>query len=137
VIERKPTGPIALNTCYVAQVDIADTAHAIVAVFNSFWAAILARLTADEAQAGYRRINARVASAFPIPRPGPATDRLISFSRQAHDYGHITAGDLDDAVADALDLPATVRRSLRDLAPDFRTRPSRRTRTASLVAPPG
>jgi hypothetical protein len=111
---------VPLNTCYTVTIGDSDTALAVAAVFNSIWCAALARVTADEAQAGYRRINARVASAFPIPLPGAATDRLVSLSRLAHEHAAADPDDLDDAVAEALDLPVGCRDSLRKLAADLR-----------------
>jgi hypothetical protein len=137
VIERDATSPVPLNTCYTARFKAKETAYVVSAVFNSVWCGVLARLTADEAQAGYRRINARVVSGFPIPESGAATDQLVTLSRQAHDHGDVTAGDLDDAVANALDLPAAIRNSLRRLAHDFPSRPSRRARATSLVPASG
>ncbi len=107
---------IPLNTCYTARTPDRGTALLIAAVLNSVWSAALAHVTADEARGGYRRINLRVAGAFPIPPSGTATDALISLSTQAHEHNDVAAGDLDDAVAEAFHLPAAVRRSIRNLA---------------------
>ncbi|MBI4502773.1 MAG: N-6 DNA methylase [Gemmatimonadetes bacterium] len=107
---------VPLNTCYTLGTGDRDTALAIAAVFNSVWCAALARVTADEARGGYRRINVRVAAAFPVPPFGPGTLRLASLSASAHERTDVSADDLDEAVADAFDLPAAVRQTLRSLA---------------------
>jgi hypothetical protein len=107
---------VPLNTCYVAAVPDRDTALAITAVFNSTWAAASALATADEARGGYRRINARVSGTFPVPARGPATSALCALSAAAHDGHYPHQDDLDDAVADALGLPADTRDRLRRLA---------------------
>jgi len=111
---------IPVNTCYTLGTGDRDTALMIAAVLNSVWCAALASLTADEARGGYRRINGRVAGAFPVPLFEPATHRLATLSASAHERAGISADDLDDAVADAFDLPPAVRRTLRALAPDRR-----------------
>lgn len=107
---------VPLNTCYVAVAPDRDTALAITGVFNSTWAAASALATADEARGGYRRINARVSGAFPVPARGPATAALCALSAAAHDGNHPGQDDLDDAVAEALGLPSAVRAALRRLA---------------------
>jgi hypothetical protein len=107
---------IPLNTCYTVSISDGDVALTVAAVFNSTWCSALARVTADEAQAGYRRINARVASGFPVPVAGPSTNHLVSLSRRAHESGDVDPGELDEAVADAFGLSAGVRRTLRTLA---------------------
>ena len=107
---------VPLNTCYTLATGDRDTALVMAAVFNSVWCAALARVTADEARGGYRRINVRVAAAFPVPPLGAATRHLASLSASAHERTGVSADDLDDAVADAFDLPSSVRQTLRSLA---------------------
>jgi hypothetical protein len=116
VLDADATSAVALNTCYVLTALDRGTALIISAVFNSTWSAVIAHYSADEAQAGYRRINARVASGFPIPFPGPSATHLAAFSAHAHEQPGFSQGDLDDAVAVALDLPGSVRTALRSLA---------------------
>jgi hypothetical protein len=125
-IARRPTAAVLeacglpravpLNSCYTVCTPDRETALLIAGVFNSVWCHALASVTADEARGGYRRINLRVASGFPIPPSKPATESVISLSARAHEHGDINAVDLDDAVAAAFDLPAGIRRTLRALA---------------------
>ena len=107
---------IPLNTCYALAAPDRETALVIAAVFNSVWCAALAHGIADEARNGFRRINARVVSAFPIPLANAATRRLLTLSIALHEQPEDFPDDLDEAVADALDLPAGIRHTLRSLA---------------------
>ena len=106
---------VPLNTCYVAGAPDRETALAIAAVMNSTWARAAAVAAADEARGGYRRINARVAGTFPVPGAGPATAALCALSAAAHLGQLPTQDDLDEAVADALQLSAPTRAALRQL----------------------
>jgi hypothetical protein len=118
VLDGNTRAMVPLNTCYVLPISHRPTALIIAAVLNSIWCAVLARHSADEAQAGYRRINARVAAAFPIPFPGPAASALATLSAHAHEHPDFSGQDLDDAVADALDLSSSTRSIIRSLAAD-------------------
>ena len=111
---------VPLNTCYTLSTSECATALVITAVFNSTWGAALARVAADEARGGYRRINVRLVEAFPVPPTGPAYDRLATLSAAAHTTADVALDDLDDAVAEALGLSPTVRQQLRHLAADHR-----------------
>jgi len=72
------------------------------------------RAHADEARGGYRRINARVTGAIPIPDQGPSRTALCDLSFIAHqDPRHVTRQDLDAAVARALGLTERVQERLR------------------------
>jgi hypothetical protein len=125
-IARRPTAvvleacgfptAIPLNTCYSIRTPDRQTALLVAAVLNSTWCAAIARVSADEARGGYRRINVRLASGFPIPAAGPATDDLISLSAQAHERNDPVLDDLDTAVARAYGLSAGTQRVLRALA---------------------
>jgi hypothetical protein len=129
-IARRPTAvaldaggnhqAVPLNTCYTLSAPDDATALVIAAVFNSTWCAALAQSMADEAQNRFRRINTRVVSRIPVPSDGPATRSLITLSIALHEKHDVVSGDLDEAVADALDLPTDVRRVLRSLAQDRR-----------------
>ncbi|MDH3455623.1 MAG: N-6 DNA methylase [Gemmatimonadota bacterium] len=107
---------IPLNTCYVAPFAHRELALTAAAVLNSTWVSALVYATADEARGGYRRINARVAATIPIPTTGAGQRALSALSDRAHRGEHVSQSDLDDAVADALDLSASVRDRLRSLA---------------------
>lgn len=111
---------IPLNTCYVAPAPDRDTAFVVTAVLNSTWARAAALAVADEARGGYRRINARVAGAMPVPPAGPATTELRGLSFAAHDGTLPAQDELDDAVAEALRLTAATREALRHLAQNRR-----------------
>ena len=108
--------PIPLNTCYVCAPPSRALAFVIATVLNSTWSAALARALADEARGGYRRLNARVAGAVPIPGRPRTVKALASVGEAAHGAGGMNQDDLDDVVADALGLTASVRDGLRRLA---------------------
>lgn len=104
---------VPLNTCYVCTPRESEVGLLVAAVLNTTWVHALIRATADEARNGYRRLNARVADSVPIPCSGPATDRVIQLSQRAHDGQPLTPDELDEAVADALDLSGATRGVLR------------------------
>jgi len=101
---------VPLNTVYGIATRTADDAHALAALFNSRWLTALARLVADPARGGFRRFNARVVRALPVPpAEAPAWRALAAAgSRGATD---------DDAVAELYLLDASDRRALAPLAP--------------------
>jgi hypothetical protein len=107
---------IPLNTCYVAAAPDRECALAIAATLNSTWACVQSITSADEARGGYRRINARVASEIAVPHPGAQRKALAELSLQAHIHRNVNVNDLDEAVADALDLSIRTRKALRSLA---------------------
>lgn len=98
---------VPLNSCYVAPFRNRQAALTATAVLNSSWAAALAAVTADEARGGYRRINARVVRSMPTVF-GEWSRTLAALSVRAHESGHVSQRDLDEAVAAALDLPGAV-----------------------------
>ena len=114
---RSPTA-FPLNSCYVSRASDLNTALVIAAVMNSSFAQALVVATADEARGGYRRVNARVASAIPVPESGQASEPLIALSRTYHDRDGFHQGDLDEAVGHALGLPARACQCLRRFAAD-------------------
>ena len=106
-----PPDVVPLNTVYGVATRSADDAHALAALLNSRWLGALAALGADPARGGYRRFNARVVAALPLPpAAAPVWARLVECGRT-----HTTD---DDAVADAFELDAPERRALGRLAPD-------------------
>jgi hypothetical protein len=107
---------VPLNTCYVVSASSATAAFALTAVINSSWTAALAGTVADEARGGYHRFNASVMEAVPVPKALDRQSGLADLARCAHGGVHADQDELDDAVADALRLPGTVRESLRALA---------------------
>jgi hypothetical protein len=107
---------VPLNTCYVAFFDDEWRALAAAAVFNSRLAEVACTLTAAEARGGYRRVNASVAGRLPIPANRARALTLVDLSRRAHHGEPLSRDTLDDAVRDALDLPAATVAVLRGLA---------------------
>ena len=106
-----PADVVPLNTVYGVATRTDDDAFALAALLNSRWLGALAALSADPARGGYRRFNARVIGALPVPSFGaPAWERLVVCGRT-----HTTD---DDCVADAFELDPTERRTLGRLAPD-------------------
>ncbi len=105
---------IPINTCYVARAPDRVSALAIAAVLNTTWAWAAAHATADEAQSGYRRMNARVIGRIPLP-PASARAALADLAARAHRAEHVDQDELDDAVADAFRLTAADRDGLRRL----------------------
>jgi adenine-specific DNA-methyltransferase len=114
--ETEARSAIPLNSCYLAPVTDAKVALVTAATMNSTWARALATACADEARGGYRRINSRVAAQIPIPAAGPKRDRLAEFSRLMHNQTDADNNDVDEMVADALDLSSKTRTALRTLA---------------------
>ena len=111
---------LPLNSCYVSVAPDRHTALTICAVMNSTLSRALVRLTADEARGGYRRVNARIASQIPVPPSGAAVDHLLHMSARYHQGVGFHQSDLDEAVAQALALPAATRDVLCRLAHDHR-----------------
>jgi Eco57I restriction-modification methylase/MmeI, helicase spacer domain len=110
-------GAAPLNSCYVASLPSRRIALVVAGVLNSTWAQILTHLIADEANGGYRRINARVVGSMPIPTGGNASV-VAEHALQAH-HGHaVSQHDLDEAVAAALALTPPTRERLRRFARD-------------------
>ena len=103
---------VPLNTCYVTHTPDRATALTVAMILNTTWARAIALATADEARGGYRRINARVAGQMPVPA-GPTRSALAAFGAAAHRNRHADQDQLDDAVGDALGLPAASRDLLR------------------------
>lgn len=118
VVDETLPEAIPLNSCYVASFPDRDTALVAAAVLNSRWASALGLLLADEARGGYRRFNATVVGAIPLPRTERACDALADLARNAHHGHHVSTAQLDAAVAEALDLPGSVQTDLRRVVDD-------------------
>ncbi|MBI1968092.1 MAG: N-6 DNA methylase [Gemmatimonadetes bacterium] len=106
-----PPDVVPLNTVYGIITRGPRDADALAALFNSRWLSALARLRADPARGGFRRFNAGVVRALPVPRADDSVwDALAALGagRQSD----------DTLVADALHLDATDRRALARLSPD-------------------
>jgi hypothetical protein len=102
---------VPLNTLYGIATREADDALALAAWLNSRWLTALACLRADPARGGFRRFNAGVVRALPVPPAGaPAWATLAALGRQR--------ASADEAVAAVLELDHTDRRALACLAPD-------------------
>src|SRR5438128_3433204 len=104
-------GVVPPNTVYGIATRAADDAYALAALFNSRWLTALARLSADPARGGFRRFNAGVVRALPLPPANPTHWRALA------DQGRANAAD-DDAIADMYELEAADRRALDASAPD-------------------
>lgn len=115
VIVRTSTSPIPLNTCYAMTHSDMHVLHAIACLMNSTWVAALVRSIADEARGGYRRVNARVVRAIPIPDDVEQLRLLADLSFRAH-KSHVDQDEIDATAAKALRLPAWACRTLRSLA---------------------
>jgi hypothetical protein len=105
-----PDGAVVpLNTLYGVVTRGPADAHALAAWLNARWLTALARLDADPARGGFRRFNARVVGALPVPeRQGDGWTRLAGL-------GAARRTD-DDLVARMLELDAADRRALEPLA---------------------
>ena len=101
---------VPLNTVYGIATREPDDAYALAALFNSRWLTALARLHADPARGGFRRFNARVVRALPLPPASPSVWRALA------EQGRRGESD-DDAIADLYQLDAADRRALA-AAPD-------------------
>ena len=102
---------VPLNTVYGVVTRTADDALALAALLNSRWLGALAAIGADPARGGYRRFNARIVGALPVPPPACTVwPRLVECGR--------TLTTDDDGVADAFELDAAERRALGRVAPD-------------------
>ncbi len=106
-----PPDLVPLNTVYGIATRSADDAHALAALLNTTWYSCLARLTADPARGGFRRCNARVVAALPLPALDDLTWGRLATAGRAHQVP-------DDLVADLLTLDARDRRVLAPLAQD-------------------
>jgi len=104
-------GVVPLNTVYGIATRAADDAYALAALFNSRWLTALARLSADPARGGFRRFNAGVVRALPLPPATPMQWRALA------DQGRANLSD-DDAIADMYQLEPADRRALDASAAD-------------------
>ena len=115
-LEAASSQPVLpLNTCYCAAVPSAQDAHVVTAVLNSTWVIPYVRSASDEARGGYRRLNARVMDRIPIPADAARRTSAISLSKRAHAQ-HVEQNELDEVVAEALDISAATQARLRTMA---------------------
>ena len=103
---------VPLNTCYHASTATPDMAFAFSCVLNSIWTDAVAVAIADEARGGYRRFNAHVVGMIPFPTGEASIRNLATIGRSAIKEG-VSDDDIDDAVANALDIPSGLRHQLR------------------------
>lgn len=94
---------IPLNTCYVAAVADAETAHRVAAWLNSTWIRAAARLVAPPASGGFARFGAAVVAGLPLPDSALLDPALGQLARDAGAGRHVQP-DLDAAVAGHLGL---------------------------------
>ncbi|MEE8133866.1 MAG: N-6 DNA methylase [Gemmatimonadales bacterium] len=107
---------LPLNTCYCAATPSGRDAHIVTAVLNSTWVIPYVRSAADEARGGYRRLNARVMDRIPIPADSARLTSAISISKRAHAQQHVEQNELDEVVAEALDISTATQARLRTMA---------------------
>ncbi len=119
---------IPLNTCYVAPVADPATALALAAWLNTSWCRALAAAQADPASGGFRRFNARIVAALPVP-DRVFQDRGLQELGRAGTGAGISQSDLDDRAALLLHLTGPERRALAALAPAI-AQPGRRSARA-------
>jgi len=73
---------IPMNTCYVLNAADGTAARVIAALLNSTWLRALAAIRAPLAASGFRRFNARVIEALPLP-PGAFQDPALALAAGA------------------------------------------------------
>lgn len=101
---------VPLNTVYGIATRTAADAHALAALLNTVWCTALARLGADPARGGFRRFNARVVGALPLPIVDQnAWETLAEHGRRSE--------PADGLAADLYQLDAADRRALARLIP--------------------
>lgn len=104
-----PSEVVPLNTTYGLVTRSAAEAHGLAAWLNARWLTALARLGADPARGGFRRFNARVARALPVPPAGSAAwERLAALGARGETDHEWIADllELDDRDRHALDPDA-------------------------------
>jgi hypothetical protein len=108
-----PPNVVPLNTVYGIVTRTAEDAHALACLLNTRWASALASLRADPARGGFRRFNAGIVRALPMP----AAAESVWIELAARGRAHAPA---DDILGDALGLDASDRRALAGLVADSR-----------------
>lgn len=96
---------VPLNTCYIMAVADDATAIGLATLLNSTWMRALASLRAPVAASRFRRFNARVVEALPLP---------LHEEELRHPFG--TPADFDEALASRLGLSTEERDALRGVA---------------------
>jgi methylase of polypeptide subunit release factors len=102
---------VPLNSCYVVLFSRPDAALALCAWLNSTWIRAVARATADPANGGYARFNARAVGAVPLP-PQVLEDARLTTLAVRGAAGEEVQEELDVLVGDWLGLGADDRRKL-------------------------
>jgi hypothetical protein len=104
---------VPLNTVYGIATRTADDAYALAALLNTRWCTALARLGADRARGDFRRFNASIVGALPLPVTDQRTwATLAALGRQCE--------PADALAADLYHLDAADRRALARLIPNPR-----------------
>jgi hypothetical protein len=91
-----------------------ETALALCAWLNSTWIRAAARATADPANGGYARFNARAVGAVPLP-PGALEDPRLAALAGRGAAGEDIQLELDALAGDWLELGADNRRILSEV----------------------
>jgi len=105
---------VPLNSCYVVICRGPETALALCAWLNSTWIRAAARATADPANGGYARFNARAVGAVPLP-PGALEDPRLAALAGRGAAGEDIQLELDALAGDWLELGADNRRILSEV----------------------
>jgi len=105
-----PPEVVPLNTVYGIAAHSDEDAHALAAFLNTRWCTALARLAADPARGGFRRFNARVVAALPLPEMDDACWHALA------EHGR-RCEPADAIVAELYRIDEADRRALEQLAP--------------------
>ena len=108
-------GVIPLNSCYLTPAPDAETTLRLAAWLNCTWCRVLAAAIAEPASGGYRRFNARVVSALPLPSSALESSDLLAMARRGT-AGALEQKDLDACCAGLLSLDPSEQRLLAGLA---------------------
>ena len=105
---------VPLNTCYVVRCPSPERALALCAWLNSTYIRAVARATADPANGGFARFNARAVGGVPLPPSALEDARLVVLARRGA-AGELVQQALDAIVGDWLELSTQDRRILAEV----------------------
>ncbi|HXH62988.1 MAG TPA: hypothetical protein VNG95_02325, partial [Gemmatimonadales bacterium] len=108
-----PRDVVPLNTVYGIATRTADDAHALACLLNARCVSALASLRADPARGGFRRFNAGIVRALPVPVASDPVWAELAARGRAH-------APADDLLEEVFGLDASDRRALAGLIADSR-----------------